>query len=197
MTSTVVTHALPMHRGIWMIDNAHTTVAFAVRHLGLSKVRGRFDTVAGRLDVGDDLESSSVEARIAIDSLTTGNVERDLHLASTDFLDRSTHPDLTFSSSKLRARGELFVMTGDLTIRDITNSIELDVEFFGTSTNPLDGSERAGFYASGSFSRRSFGIEFDVALAGDKVLIADKVHLELDVEVVAQDVAGADSGATS
>jgi polyisoprenoid-binding protein YceI len=182
MTTTT---QLPLTAGTWTIDPTHTTVGFTVRHLGLSKVRGRFDGVDASLVVGDGLETSSVRATIDLSTVDTGNPDRDGHLRSSDFFDAEENPQMTFVSTDIRGNGDDFTLVGDLTINGVTKPVELDVEFFGTSVFPGDQSTRAGFAATGTLSRKDFGIEFNVPLGGDKVMIADKVVLDLDVQLVA------------
>lgn len=184
MTNSVFTSTLPLTSGTWAADPAHTTVGFVVRHLGLSKVRGRFEGVTAQLVVGDDLANSSVTAEIEMGTVKTGNPDRDAHLASSDFFNAETNPTMTFASASITGEGEEFTLAGNLTINGVTRPIELDVEFFGTSVLPMDQSTRAGFSASGTLSRKDFGIEFNVPLGGDKVMIADKVVLELDVQLI-------------
>jgi polyisoprenoid-binding protein YceI len=185
MTNVISPTTLPLSAGTWAADPSHTTVGFVVRHLGLSKVRGRFDGVSARLVVGDDLASSSVTAEIEMATVKTGNPDRDAHLTSSDFFNAELNPTMTFVSTGISGEGEEFTLTGDLTINGITKPVELDVEFFGTSVFPMDQSTRAGFSATGSISRKAFGIEFNVPLGGDKVMIADKVALDLDVQLIA------------
>lgn len=176
---------LPLGAGTWNADVTHSSVGFVVRHLGLSKVRGRFDVFSAALVVGDDLASSSVTAEIDMSSVKTGNTDRDAHLASSDFFNADANPTMSFTSTSIEGEGEEYTLSGDLTINGITKPIELDVEFFGTEVAPMDQSTRAGFSATGSLSRSDFGIEFNVALGGDKVLISDKVTIELDLQLVA------------
>ncbi len=185
MTNIVSTTTLPLAAGTWTADPSHTTVGFVVRHLGLSKVRGRFDGVSAQLVVGDDLASSSVSAEIEMGTVKTGNADRDAHLTSSDFFNAELNPTMTFVSTGISGEGEEFTLTGDLTINGITKAVELAVEFFGTSVFPMDQSTRAGFNATGSISRKDFGIEFNVPLGGNKVMISDKVALDLDVQLIA------------
>ena len=185
MTNTLSTSTLPLAPGLWAAASAHTTVGFVVRHLGLSKVRGRFEGFDARLVVGEDLASSSVSAEIEMGTVNTGNPDRDAHLASSDFFNAETNPTMTFVSTGISGEGEEYTLTGDLTINGITRPIELDVEFFGTSVAPMDQSTRGGFSATGTLSRKDFGVEFNVPVGGEKVLIADKVALELDVQLIA------------
>ena len=185
MTNIDSRTTLALAPGTWVADPSHTTVGFVVRHLGLSKVRGRFEGVSAQLVVGHDLESSSVSAEIELGTVKTGNADRDAHLASSDFFNAELNPTMTFVSTSISGRDEEYILAGNLTINGVTKPVELDVEFFGTSEFPADQSTRAGFSATGSISRKEFGIEFNVPLGGDKVLIADKVTLDLDVQLIA------------
>ena len=184
MTS-ISTSTLPLTPGTWAADPSHTTVGFVVRHLGLSKVRGSFEDVTAHLVVGDDLATTSVTAEIQMASARTGNPDRDAHLASSDFFNAELNPTMTFRSTSIAGAGEEYKMTGDLTINGITKQVELDVEFYGTSVFPADQSTRAGFSATGSLSRSDFGISFNAPVGVDKVMISDKVALDLDVQLVA------------
>lgn len=183
--TNISTSTLPLTVGSWTTDPAHTTVGFVVRHLGLSKVRGRFDGVTAQLVVGSDLASSSVSATIEMGTVKTGNADRDAHLTSSDFFNAESNPTMTFQSTAIAGEGEEFTMVGDLTINGVTKAVELDVEFFGTSVSPMDQSTRAGFSATGTISRKDFGINFNAPVGADKVLISDKVALDLDVQLVA------------
>lgn len=185
MTNTVQSPTLPLSSGTWTTDPSHTTVGFVVRHLGLSKVRGRFEGASAQLVVGDSLDTSSVTAVIEMGTVSTGNTDRDAHLTSSDFFNAETNPTMTFTSRQITGDGEEYTMLGDLTINGVTKPIELDVEFFGTSVFPMDQSTRAGFSATGSLSRKDFGINFNAPVGADKVMISDKVNLELDVQLVA------------
>ena len=183
--TTTSTSTLPLALGTWTADPAHTTVGFVVRHLGLSKVRGRFEGVTAQLVVGNDLAGSRVSADIEMGTVKTGNADRDAHLASSDFFNADTNPTMSFRSTAVAGEGEEFTMMGDLTINGVTKQVELDVEFFGTSVFPMDQSTRAGFSATGTISRKDFGINFNAPVGVDKVMISDKVALELDVQLVA------------
>ena len=141
--------------------------------------------MTAQLVVGDDLAGSSVIAEIEMGTVKTGNADRDAHLASSDFFNAETNPTMTFRSTSLAGEGEEFTMVGDLTINGVTKQVELEVEFFGTSVFPLDQSTRAGFSATGTISRKDFGINFNAPVGVDKVMISDKVTLDLDVQLVA------------
>lgn len=180
-----MSNKLPLTSGRWTIDPAHTVVGFTVRHLGLSKVRGRFGDVSGSVRIGDDVSATDVDAVIALGSVSTGNADRDGHLLSSDFFNAEVNPTMTFRSTAVTGEAEDYTLAGELTVNGITRPIALDVEFFGTSEYPMDQSTRAGFAATGELSRKDFGIEFNMPLGGDKVMISDKVVLELDVQLVA------------
>lgn len=176
---------LPLQAGPWRIDPAHSTVEFTVRHLGLSKVRGRFNRFDAELEVGSDLASTVLSADVDLSSVDTNNADRDGHLLSTDFFHAESHPKMTLTSTSINGDGGTYTVVGDLSIAGITHPIELDVEFFGTEVFPMDQSTRAGFSATGTLSRKAYGIEFNVPLGADKVMISDSVKIELEVQLVA------------
>ncbi|MEO0492496.1 MAG: YceI family protein [Actinomycetota bacterium] len=165
--------------GTWAIEPMHSECGFTVRHLGMSKVRGRFNTFSGSAVIGDDLSSARVEAVIDLSSVDTNNAGRDGHLTSGDFFNAETHPQMTFVSTSATAD----TMIGDLTINGITKQVELEVEFHGVA---VDGYEmtRAGFSASGVIKRSDFGIDFNAPLGMDGMLISDKVAIELEIQLV-------------
>jgi polyisoprenoid-binding protein YceI len=181
---TTTTTSLPLAPGTWTTDAAHTTIGFAVRHLGVSKVHGRFRQATATVDVGDDLAATSVTAEVDMASVDTDNPDRDGHLKSADFFDAEQFPTMTFRSTDISGAGDAYTMTGDLTVRGVTRPVELEVEFFGTEVFPMDGTTRAGFEATGTISRKDFGMEFNMALGGDRYLVADKVRIQLDVQLV-------------
>ncbi len=129
--------------------------------------------------------STSTLPDIEMGTVKTGNADRDAHLASSDFFNAETNPTMTFRSTVIAGEGEEFTMVGNLTINGVTKQVELDVEFFGTSVFPMDQSIRAGFSATGTISRKDFGISFNAPVGADKVMISDKVALELDVQLIA------------
>ncbi len=176
------TATLPVTTGTWTIDPAHSSVEFVVRHMGLSKVRGRFGSFSATLDVAEDLGACGLRAEVELASVSTNNDDRDQHLRSTDFFDVDANPKMTFVSTGIEGGGDEYVVTGDLTINGVTRPVSLDVEFNGTETFPFDQSVHAGFSATGSISRKDFGVEFEVPLGADKVMIGDKVSIELEAQ---------------
>jgi polyisoprenoid-binding protein YceI len=167
--------------GQWSIDPAHTTVSFAVRHL-MSKVHVTFSEVSGNILTGPDPSASTATAVIAVSSVSTGNQMRDDHLRSADFFDAGRYPAMTFASTSPRRADGCWVMSGELTIRNVTRRVDLAVEFLGTDPTGLQGEPRIGFSARTAISRRDFGITFGLAADGTKIVIADKVDIVLDVE---------------
>lgn len=169
--------------GTWNIDPSHSEVGFTVRHLAVSKVRGLFETFEGSITIADDPLQSSVTATVDLSSINTRDAQRDGHLKSGDFFDVETHPTMTFTSTSVAPDGDGYKVTGDLTIKDVTKSIVLDLEFNGVGADPWGGT-RAGFGATGSISRKDFGIDFNIPLDGGGVVIGDKITIVLEVEAV-------------
>ena len=169
--------------GTWTIDAAHSEVSFTVRHMAVSKVRGRLGEVAGEIVTSDDPARSSVTATIDVTSITTFNEQRDGHIKSGDFFGVESHPEATFTSTSIGHDGDDFVITGDLTLKGVTRPVTLKVEVSGIGPDAYGGT-RAGFSAKGQINRRDYGIEFDARLDNGGLVVADKVDLELDVEAV-------------
>jgi polyisoprenoid-binding protein YceI len=170
--------------GTWTIDPAHTMVGFAVRHL-MSRVRGTFTEVSGQIVTGPELAGCSAAAVIAVSSVSTGNEMRDNHLRSADFFDAERYPVIRFAGRAPRPAAGSWVLPGELTIRDVTRPVDLDVEFLGADPTGLQGEPRIGFSARGAISRRDFGITFGLAADGTKIVIADKVDIVLDIQAFA------------
>ncbi|MGH3756324.1 YceI family protein [Actinophytocola sp.] len=167
--------------GTWVIDPAHSTVGFSVRHL-MSRVRGRFTEFSGEIVVADTPANSSVTATIELASVNTGNDMRDNHLRTKDFFDVEQTPKMTFASTDVRASGGSWVLTGDLTIRDVTKAVEIQLEFLGVDPTGLQGEQRVGFEGHTSITRSEFGVSFGVATEGSKVVMGDRVDIHLEIE---------------
>lgn len=167
--------------GTWVIDPAHSWVGFSVRHL-MSRVRGRFTEFSGEIVVGTTPETSSANVTIELSSVSTGNDMRDNHLRTKDFFDIEQTPKMTFASTGARPAGDKWVLTGDLTIRDITKAVEIELEFLGVDPTGMQGEQRAGFEGHTSISRSDFGVSFGGAAEGAKVVIGDKVDIQLEIE---------------
>ncbi|MFG2639705.1 YceI family protein [Streptomyces sp. NPDC048370] len=167
--------ALPLTPGSWAFDPLHSAVGFTIRHLGISKVRGRFNDLSAELVVGESLADSSITATVALASIDTGNADRDAHVRAADLLDVEKRPTMTFRSTRIGGAGEEWTLEGDLTIGDVTRPIAFDVEFGGVVDVPVDGSRHAGFDATGEFRRSDFGLDFAPGFLGDVI----KVSLEV------------------
>jgi polyisoprenoid-binding protein YceI len=174
---------LPIEPGTWAIDHSHSSVEFVIRHLGVSRVRGRFNAFDAQLHVGSDLSSSRLDATVDLASVDTNNVDRDAHLRSTDFFAVDTHPTMHFASTRMTQHGDHYVVEGDLTLNGRTKPIALAVEFNGAAVYPIDNTTHAGFAAHGELSRSDWGIDFNVPLAIGGFALADKVRFELEVQL--------------
>ena len=170
--------------GTWTIDASHSEVGFTVRHL-MSKVRGQFRTFEGTLTVADNPLESSVTATIDLSSVDTRNEQRDDHLRSNDFFSVENSSTMTFESTEIIDRDGELVARGNLTIKDVTKPIDLTLDYLGVGTDPWGGS-RVGFEGSTSLSRKEWGIDFNIPLEGDKLMIGDKVNVVIAVEAVHQ-----------
>jgi polyisoprenoid-binding protein YceI len=169
--------------GTYTIDATHSTVQFVARHLVAAKVRGSFAEFEGTLTIGDSAETSSVTAIVQAGSISTHNEMRDGHLKSSDFLDLENHPTLTFTSTKISPKGgDNYVMTGDLTIRGVTKSVDFDLEFLGSGPSMQPGVTVAGFEAKTEIDRRDFGVNFEGVLENGSLVVSNKVTLELTIE---------------
>jgi polyisoprenoid-binding protein YceI len=172
----------------WQLDPAHTHVEFAVRHLMISTVKGRFADVQGavRMDEANP-GAGKVEMTIGVASIDTRQDERDAHLRSADFLDAAHFPAITFRSRRIEGmpfEGD-FRLVGDLTIRGITREVALDVSYEGRVTDS-SGNERAGFSARTKIDRTDFGLIWNQALEAGGALVGDEVRISADVELVRQ-----------
>ena len=168
----------------WNIDASHSTIGFSIRHMVFSKVRGRFLKYTGAIQLADDLEQSRVELAIDAASIDTGTPQRDTHLRSADFFDAERFPELRFRSTRVEdLGGDRLRVTGDLTIRDVTRAVTLDVEPAGRGMDPW-GNERIGFVAKTSVDRKDFGLQWNQVLEAGGVLVGDRVDIELDIQAV-------------
>jgi len=176
-------NATPITHGTWTVDPSHSSVTFVARHLMVSKVRGSFGSFAGTITIADDLLASKVEATVDVASVTTGDSGRDEHLRSGDFFELEQFPTWSLVSTGLRADGDDYVMTADLTIKGVTRPVEFEVEFEGMATDPW-GNVKAGFEAKTEINRTDFGLTWNAALEAGGVLVGEKVKIELDIQAV-------------
>jgi polyisoprenoid-binding protein YceI len=174
--------------GKWDIDAVHSEIGFTVRHMMVSKVRGRFDKFEGSIVTGDKPEDSSVTASIDATSINTNNEQRDGHIKSADFFEVDKHPSWTFSSTGLRnIEGDGFLLDGDLTVKGVTKPVTFEVELNGIGPDAYGGT-RIGFSAIAEIDRNDFGVSFNGPIPGAPggVIVSDKVQLSLEIEAVLQ-----------
>jgi len=181
LTST--TEMLAAGPSVWELEAAHTQVGFAVKHLMISNVKGRFAVVSGKVELDPSTEPK-VEITIAANSIITGDQKRDAHLKSGDFLFADKFPELTFRGG--RAEGDIgsrFALHGDLTIRGVTRPVTLQVTNEGRVIDPW-GNDRIGYSATTTISRKDFGLEWNMALEAGGVLVGDEVRISIETELV-------------
>jgi len=192
-TATTVTTATAIPTGTWVLDPTHSDIGFTVRHI-MSKVRGHFTEFDGAIVTGQGLADGSARVEVQLSSIDTRNQQRDDHLRSSDFFDVDTNPTMSFESTSVQDHGDgRVVLTGDLTIKGVTRTLDLEVELLGVGKDPW-GATRIGVEGSGEISRKDFGIDFNIPLEGDKVMIGDRITLVIAAEaVLQQDEAAADA----
>lgn len=180
--SEITTQALQV--GTWNIDPSHSEVAFTIRHL-MSKVRGTFTDVTGVIETrSDNPADASVRAQIAMASVDTRNATRDEHLRSSEIFNVDANPQMTFVSTGISGDEDGWTITGDLTINGVTRSVDLAAEFLGVAADAY-GAVRLGAEGSTTINRKDFGVDFNIPLDGGKVLLGDKVDIQITLEAVA------------
>lgn len=182
--STATETRLPT--GAWVVDSAHTKVGFAVKHMGVSTVRGEFREFVGSLDV-DEAGRLTARGSVKAASIDTNQHQRDEHLRSADFFDAENYPEITFESTGIEPVDEENLrIVGNLTIHGVTREVELNAEQGGVDVGMQD-EHRTGFEVTGQISRKDYGMKFNAALGSGNAVVADRVKLTLDVEAVKQD----------
>jgi len=170
--------------GTWSIDPVHSEVGFSIRHLMVSKIRGRFTGFEGTFVTAEDPVDSTLSATVDLASIDTANADRDAHVRSADFLDVEQYPTLTYRSTGIRPAGDHFVVDGELSLHGVTKQVPLDLEVHGFQPDSPFGDTRAGFTATAEIDRREFGIEFNLPLEGGGVGLGHKVQITLEIEAV-------------
>jgi polyisoprenoid-binding protein YceI len=172
--------------GTWTLDPSHTYIGFTAKHAMVTTVRGSFLDFEGTLHLdGEQPAQSTANLVIQASSFDSGNEQRDGHVKGDDFLDVEHFPTLTFTSTSVKADGNEFVLTGDLTIRGTTRPVEITGELEGLEADPF-GNQRVGFSGSATISRKDFGLTWNVALESGGILVSDKVKIVLDVSAIKQ-----------
>jgi polyisoprenoid-binding protein YceI len=173
----------------WKIDSAHSQVTFSIRHMMISNVYGRFEKFTGEVEFDEvNPARSTVDVQIDASTISTREPQRDGHLKSPDFLNVEKYPSIGFKSKRVEiVNSDHGRVTGDLTIRDITREVVLDVEYAGTAKSPY-GTTSAGFSASTKISRKDWDLTWNVALETGGVLVGDEIKVNIDLEIVRQPV---------
>jgi polyisoprenoid-binding protein YceI len=182
MTTTVGTQK--PSAGTWAIDPVHSSMNFSVRHLMVGKIYGRFDQFSGAVTVTED-GAASVTAEVDVNSVDTGNEQRDGHVKAADFFDVAQFPTATFVSSAVRADGDDYVLEGDFTLKGVTKPVAMTLVFNGVNPGMGRG-EVAGFEASVVLSRKDFGVGAELPLDGGGTMVGDKVTITLAIEALKQ-----------
>ena len=180
MTATATTQ---LAAGTWAIDPVHSSINFWVRHLMVSKVRGKFTNFSGEIVTADDPFKSSATAVIDLKSISTGNDQRDEHIRSADFFEVETYPTMTYHSTGAHFEDGNYVLDGELTLKGVTKNVPLVLELNGFGPDPYGGT-RAGFSASGEINRGDFNVSFNAPLQNGGVVVGDKITLHLEIEAV-------------
>ena len=169
----------------WAIDPSHSKVAFKVKHLMISNVLGNFKEFEGAATTdGDDFSSAQISFSLNASSIDTEMADRDAHLRSADFFDAENYPKISFSGNGLKDLGDdMYELTGELTIKDVTKSVTLSVEFGGIMPDPW-GNVKAGFSVNGKINRKDFGLNWNAALEAGGVLVGEEVKISADIELV-------------
>jgi polyisoprenoid-binding protein YceI len=173
--------------GTWAIDPVHSEVSFTVRHMMVSKVRGRFDTYEGTIVTAEDPLASVVTASVDLSSINTGQEQRDAHIRSADFFEVEKHTHMTFVSTGIRPDGSDFLLDGDLTLKGVTKPVTFKLEISGFGPDAYGGT-RAGFSATTEINRMDYGVTFNGPIPGvpGGVAVSEKVTISLEIEGVLQ-----------
>lgn len=170
----------------WLIDPTHSEVHFKVKHLVISTVSGTFKTFDGSLESeNEDFQDSSIEFTLDVNSIDTNQEQRDVHLKSADFFDVEKFPRISFKSTTFVKDGEDYVLTGDLTIKDVTKQVKLNVEYGGAATD-FYGNDKAGFEVAGKISRKEFGLTWEGITEAGAIVVGDDIKLQMNIQLTKQ-----------
>jgi len=182
--STNTVNAYTALTGTWTIDPAHSRVGFVARHAMVTKVRGQFREVDGHITIdADQPKNSSAVVTLQVASIDTGQAQRDEHLRSADFFEAEKYPTISFRSTDVEVDGEKIVLKGDLSIKETTAPVTLELEYGGTAKDPF-GNTRAGFEGKTTVNRKDWGLTWNAALETGGVLVSEKVTLEFEISLI-------------
>ena len=171
-------------KGTFTLDPSHSEIGFVTRHAMVTKVRGSFEKFEGQAVVdGANPANSTLDVTIDAGSVNTRNADRDAHIRSADFFDVENYPTWTFKGTDFAVKGDVVDVTGDLTIKDVTRSITIPLEYQGAAKDPF-GNTRVGFEGSTTINRSDFGLTWNAALETGGFLVSDKVTLELEISAI-------------
>lgn len=185
MTTESITTTKTPTAGTWAVDPSHSELTITARHLMVSKVRGSFEDITASIVVAENPAESNVRVVAKTASVATGSADRDEHLRSPDFLDAGNHPEIVFQSTDLVRGDEGWLLTGDLTIRDVTKPVTFRLSFAGEVVDPF-GNTKAIFGVSGEIDREEWGLTWNVPLEGGGVLVSKTFKVEYEVQAVLQ-----------
>ena len=184
MTTTQQTRIPQYLTGTWTLDPIHSEVGFTVRHLMVSKVRGKFTGFTGTIVTRDDALASAVEAEVDLRTIDTGNADRDAHLRSADIFDVDHYPTMAYRSRAVRWDGDDLVVDGDLTLHGVTREVPLALEVHGFQEHTPFGDTRVGFSATADINRSDFGVDFNIPMDDGGVVVGDRVRINLEIEAI-------------
>jgi polyisoprenoid-binding protein YceI len=172
----------------WSIDTFHSEILFKVKHLVITTVTGKFRNFKGKVETANaDFSNAKIEFNADVNSIDTGAEGRDAHLKSPDFFDAEKYPELSFKSNSFTKRGDDYILTGDLTIRDITRPVELKVEFNGITKDPFYGKTKAGFELNGKINRKDFGLVWGALTETGGAVVGDEIKLHANIQIDRQE----------
>ncbi|MDP3468707.1 MAG: YceI family protein [Daejeonella sp.] len=170
----------------WIIDPTHSEVHFKVKHLVISTVTGTFKSFAGNMESeNEDFQDAAIEFTLDVDSIDTNQEQRDGHLKSADFFDAEQFPKISFKSTSFKKVGEDYELLGDLTLKNVSKPVKLNVEFGGRATD-FYGNDKAGFEVSGKISRKEFGLTWDGITEAGAIVVGDEIKLQINVQFAKQ-----------
>lgn len=170
----------------WLIDPMHSEVHFKVKHLVISTVTGTFKSFEGSLETSaTDFQDASIHFSMDVNSIDTNQEQRDVHLKSAEFFDAEQFPKISFQSTSFKKDGDEYTLIGDLTIKNVTKQVKLDVEFGGVATD-FYGNEKAGFEITGKISRKEFGLTWDGITEAGAIVVGDDIKLNMNIQLAKQ-----------
>jgi polyisoprenoid-binding protein YceI len=169
----------------WVLDTLHSEISFKAKHLVITTVTGKFQEFSATVEAeNDDFSDARVQFSAKVDSISTGSEQRDGHLKSPEFFDAATYPEISFVSTSLQKKAaDQYVLTGDLTIRNVTRSVSFDVEYAGIHKDPFYGKTKAGFELNGKINRKDFGLSWDVVTEAGGAVVSNEIRIHCNIQI--------------